>query len=67
MPFLSHVPGLLEAFYGERSSTLIATRSATGVINVVPCISLLPDEELPDRRGTGCLTPLSIATPAMSG
>lgn len=48
MSQLEQTPGLLTALRGEMTPKFLATRSAAGIPNVVPCISLLPAEDQPD-------------------
>lgn len=48
MPILEQHPDLLTALRGEMTPKFLATRSATGVPNVVPCISLQPADDQPD-------------------
>ena len=48
MPLLERTPGLLEALRGEMTPKFLATRSAAGVPNVVPVVSILPAEDRPD-------------------
>ncbi len=43
-----NTPGLLEALQGEMTPKFLATRNPAGVPNVVPCVSILPDDEQPD-------------------
>jgi len=42
-------PGLLEALSGEMTPKFLATRSADGIPNVVPCTSLMPAGDVEDR------------------
>ena len=48
MTLLDQAPGLLEALRGEMTPKFLATRSAGGVPNVVPVVSILPAEDQPD-------------------
>ncbi len=48
MSIFEQTPGLLEALHGEMTPKFLATRSAAGVPNVVPCISILPTDDQPD-------------------
>ncbi len=48
MSILEQPPGLLAALQGELTPKFLATRSAAGVPNVVPCISILPADDQPD-------------------
>jgi Pyridoxamine 5'-phosphate oxidase len=48
MSQLEQTPGLMAAFRGGMTPKFLATRSAEGIPNIVPCISLLPDEDQPD-------------------
>ena len=48
MSVLSDAPGLLQALSGEMTPKFLATRSAEGTPNVVPCITLLPAGDVPD-------------------
>jgi len=48
MTVLESTPRLLEALQGEMTPKFLATRSADGVPNIVPCVSLLPDLEKSD-------------------
>jgi len=48
MSLLQQTPGLLEALRGAMTPKFLATRSAAGVPNVVPVVSLLPAEDRPD-------------------
>lgn len=48
MSLLEQTPGLLDALRGEMTPKFLATRSARGVSNVVPCISLQPADDQPD-------------------
>ena len=48
MPLLEETPGLLEALRGEMVPKFLATRNPGGVPNVVPVVSILPDEGEPD-------------------
>ncbi len=48
MSILEQSPGLLEALRGEMTPKFLATRSAQGIPNVVPCISLQPADDPPD-------------------
>jgi pyridoxamine 5'-phosphate oxidase-like protein len=48
MSLLEQTPGLLEALRGEMTPKFLATRSAEGGPNVVPCISLQPAGDRPD-------------------
>jgi Pyridoxamine 5''-phosphate oxidase. len=48
MSLLEQTPGLLVALRGEMTPKFLATRSAEGIPNVVPCISLLPTEDQED-------------------
>ncbi len=49
MSILASYPGLLDALRGEMTPKFLATRSADGVPNVVPCTSLMPAEDVEDR------------------
>ena len=53
MPVLQGTPGLLQALGGEMTPKFLATRSAEGIPNVVPCITLLPAEDVPDTLTFG--------------
>jgi hypothetical protein len=48
MSILEQTPGLLDALRGEMTPKFLATRSALGAPNVVPCISLQPADDQPD-------------------
>ncbi len=48
MSILEQTPGLLDALRGEMTPKFLATRSASGVPNVVPCISIQPADDQPD-------------------
>ncbi len=48
MLLLEGYPGLLDAVRGEMTPKFLATRSAAGMPNVVPLISLLPADDQPD-------------------
>jgi hypothetical protein len=48
MAELADAPGLVAALRGERTPRFLATRSAAGEPNVVPCLSLVPDDDQPD-------------------
>ncbi len=48
MSILEQAPGLLTALQGEMTPKFLATRSASGIPNVVPCVSILPAEEQAD-------------------
>ncbi len=48
MSVLEQTPGLLEAVRGEMTPKFLATRSSSGMPNVVPLISMLPAEDRPD-------------------
>jgi hypothetical protein len=48
MSILENEPGLLEALRGEMTPKFLATRSAEGAPNVVPCVSILPADDQPD-------------------
>ena len=48
MAILESIPELLEALQGEMTPKFLATRSAEGVPNVVPCVSLMPAQDQPD-------------------
>lgn len=48
MAILDQVPGLLNALKGEMTPKFMATRSADGIPNVVPCVSLLPADDQPE-------------------
>ncbi len=48
MCILEQFPGLLEALRGDMTPKFLATRSAQGIPNVVPCISLQPADDPPD-------------------
>lgn len=49
MSVLSPYPALLQALKGEMVPKFLATRSADGVPNVVPCTSLMPAGDVEDR------------------
>lgn len=53
MSILEQTPGLLEALRGAMTPKFLATRSAAGVPNVVPVVSLLPAEDRPDTLSFG--------------
>jgi len=53
MSVLNDTPGLLDALRGEMTPKFLATRSADGAPNVVPCITLLPAEDAPDTLTFG--------------
>jgi hypothetical protein len=48
MSVLDQTPGLLDALRGEMTPKFLATRSASGVPNVVPVVSILPADDQPD-------------------
>jgi hypothetical protein len=48
MPLLHRTPGLLEALKGEMTPKFLATRNTEGVPNVVPVISIFPEDEQSD-------------------
>jgi len=48
MSLWEQAPGLLDAMRGETTPKFLATRSAEGIPNVVPCVSMLPAEDQPD-------------------
>jgi len=48
MAIFEQTPGLLEALSGEMTPKFLATRSADGIPNVVPCISIQPTNDQPD-------------------
>ena len=48
MPLLHRTPGLFEALKGEMTPKFLATRNTEGVPNVVPVISILPEDEQSD-------------------
>ncbi len=48
MSLLEQTPGLLDALRGAMTPKFLATRSAEGAPNVVPCISLQPADDQPD-------------------
>jgi hypothetical protein len=48
MSILEAEPGLLDALKGEMTPKFLATRSAQGTPNVVPCVSILPADDKPD-------------------
>ena len=48
MSLLERTPGLLDALRGEMTPKFLATRSADGVPNVVPVVSILPADDQPD-------------------
>ncbi len=48
MSLLEQTPGLLDALRGEMTPKFLATRDASGIPNVVPCVSILPAEDEPD-------------------
>jgi len=48
MSLLQQTPGLLEALRGAMTPKFLATRSAAGVPNVVPVVSLQPADDRPD-------------------
>lgn len=48
MTLLQQHPGLLDALRGEMTPKFLATRSAAGTPNVVPCVSLQPADDQPD-------------------
>ncbi len=48
MTLLERMPGLLDALRGEMTPKFLATRSAAGAPNVVPCVSLQPADDQPD-------------------
>jgi len=45
MAVLEQTPGLLAALRGELTPKFLATRSASGVPNVVPCVSIQPADD----------------------
>jgi hypothetical protein len=45
MSILEQAPGLLTALRGEMTPKFLATRSASGTPNVVPCVSILPADD----------------------
>lgn len=49
MSLLASYPGLLEALSGEMTPKFLASRSADGVPNVVPCTSITPAGDVDDR------------------
>lgn len=49
MSVLSRYPALLQALKGEMTPKFLATRSADGIPNVVPCTSLMPAGDVEDR------------------
>jgi len=48
MSILDQSPGLLDALRGEMTPKFLATRQASGIPNVVPCVSMLPADDQPD-------------------
>jgi len=48
MSILEQTPGLLDALRGEMTPKFLATRSAQGIPNVVPCVSITPADDQPD-------------------
>ena len=48
MHLLQETPGLLDALKGEMTPKFLATRNTEGVPNVVPVISILPEDEQSD-------------------
>jgi hypothetical protein len=48
MTILEQHPGLLDALRGELTPKFLATRSAAGAPNIVPCITLQPADDQPD-------------------
>ncbi|MBI4790767.1 MAG: pyridoxamine 5'-phosphate oxidase family protein [Chloroflexi bacterium] len=48
MSILEVTTGLLDALRGEMTPKFLATRSAAGVPNVVPCVSIMPAGDQPD-------------------
>jgi hypothetical protein len=48
MSVLADTPGLLAALRGERTPRFLATRSPEAEPNVVPCLSLTPDDDQAD-------------------
>jgi len=48
MGVLADAPGLLAALHGERTPRFLATRSPEAEPNVVPCLSLIPDDDHTD-------------------
>ncbi len=48
MTILEQHSGLLDALRGEMTPKFLATRSAAGVPNVVPCVSIMPADDQPD-------------------
>lgn len=49
MSVLAGQPGLLAALSGEMTPKFLATRSPEGIPNVVPCTSIMPAGDVPDR------------------
>lgn len=49
MPLIETHAGLLEALSDEMTPKFLATRSADGIPNVVPCTSLMPAGDVEDR------------------
>lgn len=49
MSMLEKEPGLLEALSHEMTPKFLATRSASGVPNIVPCTSIMPAGDTEDR------------------
>ncbi len=49
MSLLANEPGLLEALSHEMTPKFLATRSASGVPNIVPCTSIMPAGDTEDR------------------
>jgi len=49
MSLLAKYPGLIEALSGEMTPKFLATRSAEGIPNVVPCTSIMPAGDVEDR------------------
>ncbi len=48
MGVLTDAPGLLAALFGEKTPKFLATRSPDAEPNVVPCLSLMPDDDQTD-------------------
>lgn len=49
MSLLATQPGLLQALSHEMTPKFLATRSASGVPNIVPCTSIMPAGDIEDR------------------
>ena len=49
MSLLATQPGLLQALSHEMTPKFLATRSASGVPNIVPCTSIMPAGDVEDR------------------